>query len=290
MLLIVNPASRRGEQGESAALQAFAAAGVKSDSVHTARTGHAAQIAREQSRHYDAVFTLGGDGTAMEVVGALVGTGVAVGVLPGGTGNQIARHLHTPLDVSRAVSALLAGGDVLMDLGRLDDGRRFALTAGYGMDVEMMAGASAGAKRNFGVGAYIWTGLGALLKNHKVDVRATVDGVSYERTCGLAMIANVGALMNDFIATGPGVRTDDGLLDLCLLSPRSALEALEVTRRSILRDFRPHPAMLYAKGRCIDLEGVPPAAAQADGELLGPVALKAVCEPLAARLLICRQD
>jgi len=185
---------------------------------------------------------------------------------------------------------LLAGQQTLMDLGRLADGRRFALTAGYGMDVEMMEGASAAAKRTFGVAAYIWTGLGALFRNNPVNVRATVDGVLYERTCGLAMIANVGALMNGFIATGPDVRTDDGLLDLCLLSPRSALEAVEITRRSIRRDFRPHPAMLYARGRCIDLEGVPPTPAQADGELLGRIALSAVCEAGAARLLICRQD
>lgn len=286
----MNPASRRGALDESLALKAFTAAGVKCEAVRTERRGHAAQLASELSRNYDALFTLGGDGTAMEVVGALVGSGVPVGVLPGGTGNQIARHLNTPLSIPVAVKALLSGSETSMDLGRLADNRRFALTAGYGMDVEAMARASASAKRRFGVGAYLWTGIGALLRNNQVQVRATVDGVIYERSCGLAMIANVGALMNGFIATGPAVRSDDGILDLCLLSPRSALEAFELTRRSIFRDFRTHPAMLYARGRCIDIEGVPPAAAQADGELLGPVALSAVCEPGAARLLICRQD
>src|SRR5205823_5128139 len=75
VLLIANPASRRGGRLERAAVDAFHAAGVTCDAARTERPGHAAEIARARGRDYDCVFTLGGDGTAMEVAGALAWSG-----------------------------------------------------------------------------------------------------------------------------------------------------------------------------------------------------------------------
>jgi diacylglycerol kinase (ATP) len=286
---VANPVARRGRAGEEEALRAFDAAGVTVDMAHTTGAGDAARIAATRAAGHDAVFTLGGDGTAMEVVGTLAGpdgeTGSPVGVLPGGTGNQIARHLRTPLRIGPAVHALLAGRETRMDLGRLSDGRHFALTAGFGMDVAMMRGASTAMKRRFGVAAYIYSGLRALIRNERVPVRATVDGVTYERRCGMAMIANVGSLLDGFIATGPEVRTDDGLLDLCLYFPETVPQAIAVTLRCIRKDFTPHPAMLFARGREVTLESLEGCFAQSDGEVLGPVKLTATVAPAAARLL-----
>ncbi len=290
MLLVANPVARRGAAGEAEACRAFEAAGVQVDVHRTRGSGDAGRIAREHSAGHEAVFTLGGDGTAMEVVGALAGKGPPVGVLPGGTGNQIARYLRTPLSIGPAVRALLAGREFRMDLGRLADGRHFALTAGFGMDVAMMRDATPALKRRFGVGAYVWSGLLALMRNERVPVRATVDGVVYERRCGMAMIANVGSLLDGFIATGPDVRTDDGLLDLCLYFPETVPQAIAVTIRCIRKDFRPHPSMLFARGREVILEASDGYPAQADGEILGPVRLVATAEPLAAVLLRSVKD
>ena len=137
-LLIVNPAARRGARVHPAAQAAFATAGVECDSVLTDRAGHGAAIAAERHAEYDAVFTLGGDGTAMEVVGALAGSRRPVGILPGGTGNLVARTLGIPLDVRRAVPALLAGTPADVDLGRLGSGGCFAFAAGVGVDARMI--------------------------------------------------------------------------------------------------------------------------------------------------------
>jgi diacylglycerol kinase (ATP) len=285
VLLISNPASRRGAMGEPEALRAFRDAGVRCEAVRTTRPGHAAEIARDLIDGHDAVFTLGGDGTAMEVVGALVGDHRPVGILPGGTGNQLARHLRSPLGIGTAARALLAGEVERLDVGMLADGRRFALAAGFGLAARAMEGASERAKRTFGVGAYMWSSTRALFRDEQLQVRATVDGVSYERVCALAIVANVGALFGGVLSMGPGVRADDGLLDLCLFAARTPLEGMDVVRRCMTKDFRPHRNMLYARGSEIRLETVPPSLAQADGDLLGDVGLVAVAEPLAARLL-----
>ena len=282
---MANPVARRGRAGETDALRAFEAAGVAVELVHTAGAGDARRFAGERAAAFDAVFTLGGDGTAMEVVGALADNGPPVGVLPGGTGNQIARHLRTPLVIGRAVTALLAGTEYRMDLGLLSDGRHFALTAGFGMDVAMMRGASSALKRRIGVGAYVYSGIRSLLRNERVAIRATVDGLTFEHRCGMAMIANVGSLLDGFIATGPDVRTDDGLLDLCLYFPETVTDAIAVTLRCIRKDFSPHPAMQFARGKEITLEAFGGYFAQADGEILGPVKLTATAAPKAALLL-----
>jgi diacylglycerol kinase (ATP) len=284
-LLIVNPASRGGAAGERVAVAAFRDIGVAVDVVLTEATGHAARIAGALADSYEAVFTLGGDGTAMEVVGALVGRDRAVGILPGGTGNQIARHLGTSLDVATATQQLARGIGQRMDLGTLVDGRRFALTAGFGLDAAMIEGASATMKKRFGVGAYLFSSMRALLRNGKHQVRAVVDGAVYERECGMAMIANVPSLLNGLIATGPDVSTSDGLLDLCLFSANTPLEAFDVVRRCTVKDFRPHRNLLFVRGREISLETMPPSVAQVDGELIPPGRLDAVAEPNAGYLL-----
>src|SRR3954471_22715046 len=81
ILMIVNPASRRGDRIRRRALKAFADAGVECDVVQTEAPGHATTLAKTHAHKYDAVFTLGGDGTLMEVLGALAHQGPPIGVL-----------------------------------------------------------------------------------------------------------------------------------------------------------------------------------------------------------------
>src|SRR6476619_1627555 len=109
VLLIVNPASRRGSRTRRRAIAAFAEAGVKCEMMVTTAPGHAAELAAANHSLYDAIFTLGGDGTVMEVLGAVAETGPPVGALAGGTGNVLARTLGIPLDPERAVKRLLDG-------------------------------------------------------------------------------------------------------------------------------------------------------------------------------------
>jgi diacylglycerol kinase (ATP) len=285
VLLLVNPASRRGARSRERARRAFAAAGVDCDLVVTERAGHAAVIAAAHGREYDAVFALGGDGTVMEVVGALSGTEIPVGVLPGGTGNLIARVLGIPLDVRKAVPLLLSGDAAAIDLGRIGD-RRFAFAAGVGIDADMVERTPARLKRRLGVLAYVLTASKSALKRETFAVRAVVDGVVHERQATGVMIANFGAVFRNLITLGPGIRQDDGMLDLCVFSPRTIGDAIRVAWRLWRRDFRTDPCMLYAPGRHIEIETTPPRPFQADGDMLGRTPFEAHVEPLAAHLLI----
>jgi diacylglycerol kinase (ATP) len=290
VLLIANPASRRGQGLVTAAKRAFVRRSVDCDVVLTEYAGHAAEIAAKNHASYDAVFSLGGDGTAMEVAGALADTGYLVGALPGGTGNLLARALGTPLGVDRAVAALLRGAERRIDLGRLGDGRRFAIAAGVGIDVSMVQQTPKWAKKIFGVGAYAVMGsvaaLKILLRNKVIQATVTVDGVAESGSATTIMVANFGALLNERITLGPDIQSDDGVLDVCVFSPRSTFDAFRIMWRLLRRDFSSHPAMRYRRGSRIRIETTPPCEAQADGELIGMTPLDIVVEPLSVRLLV----
>lgn len=289
-LLIANPAARRAARMRDAALAAFERAGVRCDVSLTERPGHAAELARGRGRDYDAVFALGGDGTAMEVASALVGTGIPLGVLAGGTGNLLARAVGIPLDVEQAVPMLLAGDRRRIDLGRLPGGRFFAVAAGVGIDARMVRDTPSWMKRRLGVLAYAITAtraaLSAVIRRDFFRVRLTVDGAVYDRQAAAAMVANFGAILHDRITFGPGIQSDDGVLDACVYSPRSLGDALRIMWRLVRQDFRSDACILYRSGRHIRLDTDPPLQVQADGELVGVTPLEVTVEPLAALFLV----
>ena len=287
VLLIVNPGSRRGARTRAQAQAAFVRRGVSCDLILTERPGHAAEVADQRGRDYDAVFTLGGDGTVMEVIGTLASSTIPIGVLPGGTGNLIARVLGIPLKVEAAVDALLDGDEARIDLGSIG-GHRFAFAAGVGIDAKMVETTPAALKGRFGVLAYFWTGARAALRQERFVVRATVDGVLHERTATMVMVANFGAVFRDLITLGPGIRQDDGLLDLCVFSPKGLRDSIRITWRLLRKDFRTDPCMLYTAGQRIRIETDPSRPVQADGDLVGMTPFDVVVEPLAAHVLVPR--
>ncbi len=286
VLVLVNPASRRGGALVDPARRAFAAQGAEADVVLTEWAGHAGALAGTLASRYDLVFTLGGDGTAMEVVGALAHTGTPVGVLAGGTGNQIARALGIPLDVRRAGPALLRGTPRTIDLGRLASGRRFALALGIGPDVAMLQKTTAAAKRRFGVLAYMATGLPEILKCTRYEARITVDGRTVERELTALILANLPGVEDGRITFGPAIRPDDGLLDLSLWRWRGPTAAVETFWRSATGGIGGDPSAEFFRGREIRIETTPVREAEADGELLGIGPVEATVEPLAAKLLV----
>jgi len=290
VLLIVNPASRRAARITPRTLKAFADAGVDCDVMPTEAPGHAATLAKTHAHKYHAVFTLGGDGTVMEVLGALAHQGPPVGVLAGGTANVVARTLRIPLNPARAVPVLLKGDEATMDLGRLGDGRRFAIGVGVGLDATMISEAPARVKKRFGFMAYVLGGYKAVLRNQKFNLRLTVDGVVFERRASAILVANFGAVLNNLVAFGDGILRDDGLLNACVFSPDTLWDAVRILWKMVRKDFRADPCLFYKSGRDFRIETTPIMPSQADGELLGGTPLSVSVDPLAGCLLIPRKE
>jgi diacylglycerol kinase family enzyme len=173
-----------------------------------------------------------------------------------------------------------------MDLGRLGDGRRFAIGVGVGLDATMISEAPARLKKRFGFMAYVIGGYKAVLRNQRFTVLLTVDGVVYERPASAVLVANLGAVLNDLVAFGAGIVHDDGLLNACVFAPSNLVDSLRILWRMIRKDFGPDPCLFYKSGREFVIETSPSMLAQADGELLTQTPVTVSVDPLAARMLV----
>ena len=238
------------------------------------------------------VFTLGGDGTAMEAAGALAWSGIPLGVLAGGTGNLLGRALGIPRSVAKAVPALLGGTIRKIDLGVVH-GHRFAVAAGVGIDAAMVEETPRWMKRRLGVLAYTLmaskAALRAVVRRKFFHARIEVDGEVIERRAAAVLFANFGAILENRIAFGPDIAVDDGVIDCCIFSPTHMGDAMRIMWRVTRRDFRHDPSILYRKGTRFRLTTDPVLTLQADGELLGPTPAEITVEPLAACLLVPRR-
>jgi YegS/Rv2252/BmrU family lipid kinase len=289
LLLIVNPAARRAARLVADARRVFSAAGVAVEEAWTERPGHAAEVASARARDVATVVVLGGDGTLKEVAGALAHSGRPVGILPGGTGNLVARALGIPMEATRAARVVLDGVPRATDLGRLRIGGQphwFAFSTSVGVDVRMLSRTRPKTKRRFGPLAYAATALGEILDFQTFRARISVDGERFERDAAEVMIANIGSVLNDMLVLGPQIRADDGRLDMCLYAPANAGQAIGVLWRMARQRFDAPERLVFRAGRVFSVDCEPPQQVQADGELVGTTPFDVEIDEGAAMFLV----
>jgi diacylglycerol kinase family enzyme len=215
------------------------------------------------------VIAWGGDGTIMGVASSLVHADVSLGIVPGGTGNLLARNMGIPLDVRSALQVALTGQDRRIDLLDVYLGRgRRALSAvmcGMGWDADMM-GAPEGLKRSVGWGAYVLEGARHIGKQ-PMRLRLSIDGGPEQHLYGrTVLVANVGMLVAG-IDLIPEARADDGLLDVLIIDPSSPRDWVR-TSAGILRGrgAADDPSRTHLRGRDVVVTTAHPRSRQIDGD------------------------
>ncbi len=160
-LLLFNPNATTTDAGVGERVAATLAEGVDLDVRPTKQRGHATHLAAGAVHEgVDVVFALGGDGTANEVLQALAGTGVAMGVLPGGSTNVLARALGLPNDPLEAAGLLAdhvrTGTRRTITLGQVGS-RYLGFNAGFGFDAAVVRHVEQHErrKRYLGQGAFV---------------------------------------------------------------------------------------------------------------------------------------
>jgi YegS/Rv2252/BmrU family lipid kinase len=220
--LITNPRSGRGGIDLSQVLPVLRDQGWDVTVRHKEHGGHATELAQEAARDgYDLVIAAGGDGTLSEVVDGLVGTNVAVGVLPGGTVNLWARELGLSMRLRRAALQLAGSERRRVDVGHLRingrHGRHFFLMAGIGIDGSVMARVSKPLKNKIGKLAVGVAAVNALPSFRPVQISALIDGVHWEGRVTQIVVGNT-RLYGGFTTITPRAFVDDALLDICLIT------------------------------------------------------------------------
>lgn len=185
------------------------------------------------------VIAVGGDGTVRAVAEALAGTDAALGIVPRGTGNLLARNLDVPLgDVPAALERIRADKARRIDLGWVEfDGeqRAFAVMVGFGIDAQMLVETDDDLKDRAGWLAYVEAMGRALAGTEMTGISLTLDGAEPQtESAHTLLIGNCGMLQGG-IRLLPDAEPDDGLLDLLAVSADGALQWID-TVRSVVWD------------------------------------------------------
>lgn len=253
IIFVVNPIS--GTSGKKMVLKLIESNLDKTkydyDVVMTKYQGHAAEIAKEAAAQgVDIVCAIGGDGTINEVARSLVHTGTALSIIPCGSGNGLARHLHIPVDPAGAIRVLNEGLIQPMDYGVIN-GRPFFCTCGVGFDAFISMEFAEAGKR--GPLTYIENVLKNGLKynpeQYEIDIEGEEGGDNDEHKSYKAFLiscANASQYGNNaYIAPMASVR--DGYMDVTILQPFGVIEAPQIAiqmmngtidKNSLARTFR----------------------------------------------------
>ncbi|MEV6152033.1 YegS/Rv2252/BmrU family lipid kinase [Nonomuraea sp. NPDC052129] len=290
LVLLVNPAARGGRTvrllGPVARRLRAGGAEVSvivGDSAADALERACAAVAERP----DALVAFGGDGLVHLAVQAVAGTDVPLGIIPAGTGNDIANALGVPRkDPIAAARTVLRGRSRLVDAARVRTGRAEELFAGVvccGFDSRVNERAN-GLTWPPGMARYLLATVQELRRFRPIAFRVTFDdGEPIEREAMLVAVGNTSSY-GAGMRVCPDARPDDGLLDVMILEAVSTAEFVRVFPSVYRGSHVSHQAVSVRRVRSVRLEA-PDVVAYADGERIGPSPITCEIQPGALRVI-----
>lgn len=245
-------------------------------------------MAADALGHHDRIVAVGGDGTIQEVANGLLDHDRAsLGIVPVGSGNDLARSLGLPRDPGSAWTIALGSGERRVDLARATDGggrtRWFGSAGGIGFDAQVAAAMSTRRGWQRGQAGYLLTTLAELRRFSNRELSMVIDGVGREARALMVAIAN-GEYYGGGMRIAPGAAVDDGLLDLCVVGDVSRLAALGQLANLYRGTHVNHPKVEMARAREIEIHGPDGTRSHLDGEPFGPLPLRIVIHRGAVRI------
>lgn len=275
ILYVVNPHSGIGRKSviEEEIKERTDVTRVDFDIINTTHRGHATEIAQTHRGLVDAIIAVGGDGTVNEVGTGLIGSDTALGVIPSGSGNGLARALDVPLRTASAIDIINECETRPIDVLRV--GCHYSLNvAGIGFDAyisHLFAD-----KHTRGPLQYMNLIAKEFPTYQPQEYVLDIDGDIFKRTAFLISFANSSQWGNN-IHIAPNACVDDGLMDVCMVSefPNMAIPSLVISLLSQSIDTNKYDEMIRT-GR-VELLNGESLMAHVDGE---PITLppKAVIE------------
>ena len=292
-LLITNPAAARTDaRAVTAIRETLRGGGWDVEVLATLGPRDARRFATEaRDQKFDVLVCYGGDGTAMQIAAAIVGTGIPLGLVPGGTGNILAGNLRLPRNPTKAARTLLTARPHAIDIGvsdRSDGAHYFAVASGTGFDAELMAATGAAAKQRWKFGAYIARAVAKLSGVRSAPHRITVDGEAHEVGAAMLLVLNCGELIPPFVRLGKDIALDDGWLDVVALHADGIGQSVAAVWDLFRGSANGAGRVWWGRGRTIRVEvvGAPPRPVQLDGEVVGNTPFETRLLPGALTVLV----
>lgn len=215
--VVANPATSRSVPLLRKVNDNFRPAGIHWQVSVTHEPGDGTLLAQEAvAKGADVIAVFGGDGTIKDVAGAIVGTGIPLLILPGGTGNLIAKELNLPKGIGRACR-LICGEEYqtkAVDVGRMGN-RYFLHRIGCGFESDVVHDASRELKKQFGKWAYVFASVKALQEIPVANYSITLDDSKKIEGKGVACaVANAGTIGVGQLTLSNSIGINDGKLDV----------------------------------------------------------------------------
>lgn len=229
----------------------------------TEYAGHAADIARAcVADGTDVVVAVGGDGTVNEVARSLVHSQTALGIIPCGSGNGLARHLRIPIDIRKAMKLINECRVEALDYGVIND-LPFFCTCGMGFDAFISLKFAEAGKR--GPITYVENVLKEGLK-YKPETYEVEDETGAKRyNAFLIACANASQYGNNaYIA--PQATMTDGLMDVVVMEPFTAFDAPQISIDMFNKTLNKNSKIKAFKAKRIHIHRSEPGAIHYDGD------------------------
>lgn len=232
----------------------------------------------------------GGDGTVSACASAMIGTDdVALGIIPRGTGNSIARSLGIPAELEAACATVLGGNVRCIDTARACD-RTMVLMACVGLHANAITETDDAAKQAFGKLAYAWKGLTLAASATPFEILLGADETAAKIEASAVTIANL-APPTTPLAQGAGeLVPDDGLLDVTIVAISGLAETLVTGAHLVTRALAGLPAerdnVAHFRTSRIRVQTAEPMTVMVDGEDVGTTPFEVVCVPSSLRVLV----
>lgn len=273
-LVVFNPQAGRGRGHQRAAevQQALQAAGIRYESVVSEGRGHAIELARRAAlAGRELIVAAGGDGTINEVVNGLMlaeeeGAHSRLGIMPIGSGNDLAGALGIPLDLRQAAQRLAQGQSRRIDLGRVN-GRWFDNSVGIGFEATINVEAHR-ITRLHGQPQYFLAILRSV--SHPAYPLARIfmdDSAPFTKQILIISVGNSHRTGGGFLVT-PDAALDDGLLDLCIADAIPRRQILRLLPKVVKGTHRGEPVVQLTRVTRLVVESEDPLPVHADGEML----------------------
>lgn len=238
---------------------------------------------RVLNNHFTIAVACGGDGTVNQVASSVKHTSIALGILPLGSGNGLARSLGIPMDLKQALKAIEKASVKLIDGGEIN-GHSFFCTAGIGFDAHIAEKFAASTTRGF------WTYFKTTFKeyfNYKPNTyQIEIDGKTHQIQAFLITIANAGQWGND-VYIAPFADMQDELFHISILKPFPKYSILGVGIKILNKNIHQSPRFQSLEGKHIKISYQGTLPVHFDGEpttfsnqieiTMQPGSLKVVC-------------
>ncbi|MCD6091822.1 MAG: diacylglycerol kinase family lipid kinase [Bacteroidales bacterium] len=284
--IIINPISGSGKQirAEKAIKKILDKGLFESEIIYSQRKGHITSLAIEAvEKEYDAVIVVGGDGSLNEAAQGLIGTNTALGIIPIGSGNGLARHLHIPMSLSGAVNRINQFNTRRIDTAKVNE-HSFISIAGLGFDAKVADQFSQSKKR--GLWNYAKISIREYFRFTNQKYRLILDSYIVDTDTFMIIFANSNQFGNNFVIA-PEAKIDDGFLDVCLVKKPKLYEIPGVIINLFEKNIHKSKWLEVRKAKQIKVELKNIALMNIDGEAIQDSgAINITINPLSLSVLI----